>query len=183
MKTLHYYIIVVGIVASVMLVIFLMNISPSPKLTENMKAPMNFCSNPEYVTNGSSIFLICHHPVNSTDNVFNLPDPQYKFTGCGQCANGIAYVSQARANLLSDIQKQLVDKALQVTNLKMKYPDIQLDQFLIQPRADHWIADVQFVIPHIMNGYGHCGWYTGAVVDLNNLQVVPNGVPIGSQRC
>jgi hypothetical protein len=151
---------------------------------EDKKVPSYFCTNQEYFTRENDIFLICHHPANSTSDIFNLPDPEYKYTGCGGCALGFAYVPQIPSNLLSDEQKQeVVDKVLQVTGLKEKYPDIVLDHFLIEAHKDHWFANVQFMIPHIMNGYDHCGWYTASDVDLNTLQVTPNGVSIGHQPC
>ncbi|MDE1814809.1 MAG: hypothetical protein KGI05_09150, partial [Thaumarchaeota archaeon] len=79
--------------------------------------------------------------------------------------------------------QQVIDRVLQVIGLKNQYPDITFSHFLIHARADHWFANVEFMIPHIMNGYGNCGWYTSADVDLNNLQVSPNDVPIGHHTC
>jgi len=154
------------------------------EIPSDKKIPSYFCANQEYYSSGNDVFLICRHVSNSTSNAFNLPDPEYKYTGCGGCALGFAYVPQIPANLLSDEKKQqVIDKVLEVTGLKTRYPDIVLDHFLIQARADHWFADVQFVIPHIMNGYGHCGWYTASDVDLDTLQISPSDIPIGNSRC
>ncbi|HKU33357.1 MAG TPA: hypothetical protein VJR22_05885 [Candidatus Nitrosotalea sp.] len=151
---------------------------------EDKKIPSYFCTNQEYFTNGSDVFLICHHVSNFTSNVWNLPDPEYKYTVCGGCALGFAYVEQIPPNLLSDQQKQqAIDKVLQMTGLKKQYPDLVLDHFLIRANGDSWFANVQFMIPHIMNGYGHCGWYTASDVNLDTLEVSPSQVPIGNKEC
>ena len=80
-------------------------------------------------------------------------------------------------------KQQVIDRVLQATGLKDRYPDIQLDHLFVEPREDNWFADVQFIIPHIMNGYGNCGWYTAAQIDLQTFEVYPNGVAVGNQKC
>lgn len=197
MKILHLGMIAtVGIVIIGMAVFFIispvMTIPPSIPTgsTENydIQEIMSFCSNPDVTKQGIDVFVICQHPKNSTgDGIFNLPLPTYKRTVCQSmhgCRYAYSYIPQIPDDLLSPKQKQeSVDKVLQATGLGDHYPDIQLEHFLILATGDKWFADVQFIIPHIMNGYNHCGWYTSTQIDLQTFEVYPIGVPIGTQKC
>lgn len=197
MKTLHLGIITtIGIAIIGMAVFFIaspvMTIPQPmpPGNTENhdMQEILSFCSNPDVTKQGNDVFVICQHPQNSTGNgIFNLPLPTYKRTICQSmhgCLYAYIYIPQIPDDLLSPKQKQeSIDKVLQATGLVARYPDIQLEHFLILATGDKWFADVQFIIPHIMNGYNHCGWYTSTQIDLQTLEVYPIGVPIGTQKC
>jgi hypothetical protein len=195
LKTLHLSIIAVVGIAIIGIIVFfitssVMKVPPSTPSGNNddMQRILSFCSNPEIVTQGNDVFVICQHPQNSTDNgIFNLPPPKYKRIVCQStfgCSGTYNYIPQIPDNLLSPKQEQeSIDKVLQVTGLRVHYPDIQLDHFLIQPRNYKWFADVQFIIPHILNGYGNCGWYTSVQIDLQTFEVYPNGVAIGTQKC
>ncbi len=197
MKTVHLGIITtIGITIIGMVVFFI--VSPvndyssnhDSENTENYDTQeiLSFCSNPDVEKQGNDIFVICQHPKNSTDNgIFNLPTPTYKKTVCQSmhgCLYAYSYIPQIPNDLLSSKQKQeSINKVLQATGLGVNYPDIQLEHFLILATGDKWFADVQFIIPHIMNGYNHCGWYTSTQIDLQTFEVSPIGVPIGTQKC
>ena len=155
---------------------------------EKLRILANVCKNPEFINDRSSTLVICQHPANSTENhIFNLPLPVYKITPCVStfgCFGPYWYIPQIPEDLLTPQQKQqVIDRVLQATGLKDRYPDIQLDHLFVEPREDNWFADVQFIIPHIMNGYGNCGWYTAAQIDLQTFEVYPNGVAVGNQKC
>jgi len=197
MKTLHLSIIVtVVIIVSGIIAFFITSsvmiipsLQPSRSIEDNdMQRILSVCSNPDITKQGNDVFVICQHPKNSTDNgIFNLPLITYKRVVCQSmygCSGRYNYVPQIPDNLLSSKQKQeSIDKVLQDTGLKDRYPDIQLDHFIILANSDKWSADVQFIIPHIMNGYNHCGWYTSTQINLQTLEVSPIGVPIGTQKC
>lgn len=197
MKTLHLGIITaIGIAIIGMAVFFIASpvmIIPQTMTSENtenydMHKILPVCSNPDITKQGNDVFVICQHPKNSTGTgIFNLPLPTYKRMVCQSmhgCSGTYIYVPQIPDDLLSFKQKQeAIDKVLQDTGLKDRYPDIQLEHFIILASNDKWSADVQFIIPHIMNGYNHCGWYTSTQIDLQTLEVFPLGVPIGTQKC
>lgn len=195
-KVLHLVIIaIIGIIVSIVIFFIISSTmiipssQPSGSIEDNdMQRILSVCSNPDITKQGNDVFVICQHPKNSTSNeIFNLPLPTYKRVVCQSmhgCSGLYNYVPQIPADLLSVEQKQeSIDKVLQDTGLKDKYPDIQLDHFIMLANNDRWSADVQFVIPHIMNGYNHCGWYTSTQIDLQTFEVSPIGIPIGTQKC
>lgn len=195
MKTLHRLVIATGIVVIGIVAFFtisyIMTVSPSPAVSivdNDMQRILSVCSNPEISKQGNDVFVICHHPKNFTGSgISNLPLPMYKRMVCQSmygCSSTYNYVPQIPDDILSSKQKQeAIDKVLQDTGLKDRYPDIQLEHFIILANNDKWSADVQFIIPHIMNGYNHCGWYTSTQIDLQTFEVSPIGVPIGTQKC
>jgi hypothetical protein len=197
MKTLHLAIIVtIGIITSVIIAFFITSYTmitpssqPSGSIEDNdMQRILSVCSNPDITKQENDVFVTCQHPKNSTDGrIFNLPLPTYKRVVCQSvygCSGHYNYVPQIPTDLLSPKQKQeSIDKVLQDTGLKDRYPDTQLEHFIILASNDKWFADVQFIIPHIMNGYHHCGWYTSTQIDLQTFQVSPIEVPIGTQKC
>ncbi|HZS74653.1 MAG TPA: hypothetical protein VFA69_09155 [Candidatus Nitrosotalea sp.] len=197
MKIPHLSIIVAGgIIVSGIIAFFITSstmIIPSSQSSGSiedydMQRILSVCSNPDITKQGNDVFVICQHPKNSTyTGIFNLPLITYKRVVCQSmygCSGRYNYVPQIPADLLSSKQKQeSIDKVLQDTGLKDRYPDIQLEHFIILASNDKWSADIQFIIPHIMNGYNHCGWYTSTQIDLQTFEVSPIGVPIGTQKC
>ncbi len=175
-------------IAIIGIIIFWVSINSGPVTQDEKQRILLFCQNPEIITENGNILVICHHPTNSTEmDTSNLPSPVYKRTRCVSthgCFEPYSYIPQIPDDLLTPQQKQdVINKVLQVTRLKEKYPEIEFDSIHIEPTGDRWFANIQFVIPHIMNGSGHCGWYTSNQIDLQIGDVYPNQVPIGNKKC
>ncbi len=146
-----------------------------------------FCTNPTLSNQGNDLFVTCNHPQNYTANgPITLPLPMYKRVECHSiygCSGKYNYDLQTSSNFLSDEQKQqVIERALQATGLK-KYPDIQFESMHVGVNDDHWFEDIDFVIPHIENPNGDCGWQTEASVDLNDFHVDSNSGVIGNYKC
>lgn len=149
-----------------------------------------FCPNPEIIDKDNDVLVICLGPNGSRElGIFKLPPPVYKRVLCTStygCSGTYNYIEQIPPDLLTPEQKQMViDKVMSLPEIKGN-PEWKLDHFIIQPRADKWFANIQFVLPNIRPlPYYPCGWYGSAEVDLQTLEILSadNFIPRSDIKC
>jgi hypothetical protein len=148
------------------------------------------CQNAIIYTNSSGTFYICPHRSEISNVVFSLPAPVYKKVPCTStygCARPYGYQEIIPPNLLSQQQKQVViDKVMNLPEVKLN-SGWTLDHFIIQPRTDKWIANVQIFLAGIkqLPPSLQCGWYGSADVDLETLEIldISNIPPSSDVKC
>lgn len=148
------------------------------------------CENAIVKTNGSGTFYTCPHASEINNIVFNLPSPVYKKVACTStfgCSRPYSYMEEVPSNLLSEEQKQIVVAKIMNLPETQLNSGWQLDHFIIQPRADRWIADVQLFLDGIkqLPPSQQCGWYGSAEIDLETLEIlgISNIPPRSELKC
>jgi hypothetical protein len=124
--------------------------------------------------NTSGTFYTCPHPSKINNIIFELPSPVYKKMPCYSCAHAYGYADIVPQNLLSEPQRQIViDKVMNLPETKLN-SGWTLDHFIIQPREDRWIANIQLFLDGIkqLPPSQECGWYGGVDVDLETLEIL-----------
>lgn len=145
------------------------------------------CENAVINTNSSGTFYLCPHPTEVSNIVFELPSPVYKKMRCFGCGVTFGYTEVVPPDLLSPQQKQVViDKVMDLPETKLN-SGWTLDHFIIQPRGDRWIANVQLFVDGIkqLPPSKDCGWYGSADVDLETLEILDlsNIPPSSTVKC
>lgn len=141
------------------------------------------CQNVIVNTNSSGTFYTCPHTSEIANVVFSLPAPTYKKVACTStygCSRPYNYKDIVPSDLLSEDEKQIViAKMMNLPEMKLN-SGWQLDHFIIQPREDRWIANVQFFIAGIkqLPPSQECGWYGSVDIDLETLEILGvNDIP------
>ena len=145
------------------------------------------CENAIINVNSTGTFYTCPHSTKINNIVFQLPSPVYKKMRCYGCGVTYGFTEIVPPNLLSEQQrKTVIDKVMSLPETKLN-SGWTLDHFIIQPRADTWIANVQLFLADIkqLSPSQDCGWYGQAEVDLETLEIrdINNIPPRSDVKC
>ncbi|MGI0013917.1 MAG: hypothetical protein ACREBU_10825 [Nitrososphaera sp.] len=164
--------------------VFWLVIAQDARLDGDIALP---CENAIINTNNSGTFYTCPHQSKINNTIFELPSPVYKKMPCYGCAHAYGYAEIVPQNLLSEQQRQVViDKVMNLPETKLN-SGWTLDHFIIQPKEDRWIANIQLFIEGIkqLPPSQECGWYGSVSLDLETLEIldISNIPPRSNVKC